>query len=201
MDSLVNFNTNDNDSLKININELYQKKQIKDINTKNNYNKILSRIHSKIRCASKGIHEVYHCWYIMPEMLIGIPNYDYRDCTAYIIEQLRNNGFIVRYTHPNLLFISWNHWIPDYVRNEYKKKTGILINEYGNKIDVNNEDNISDDKKILTNNNNNNNNNNNILLSKKIKPSKQEYNNISQYKPSGSVVYTEKILKHLDLNN
>ena len=63
-----------------------------------------------------------HCWYVMPEVLIGIPKYDYRECTAYIINKLQSNGFIVRYTHPNLLFISWNHWVPQYVRNEIKKK-------------------------------------------------------------------------------
>ena len=33
------------------------------------------------------------------EMLIGVPKYDYKDCTAYIIEKLRDNGFVVRYTH------------------------------------------------------------------------------------------------------
>ena len=37
--------------------------------------------------------------------------------------KLKENGFNIRYTHPNLLFISWKHWIPQYVRTEIKKKT------------------------------------------------------------------------------
>ena len=65
--------------------------------------------------------------------MIGIPKYDHRDCTAYIINQLQENGFIIRYIHPNLLFISWNHWVPQYVRNEIQKKTGMQINGFGEK--------------------------------------------------------------------
>ena len=54
---------------------------------------------------------------------------------AYVIEKLRENGFIIRYTHPNLLFISWKHWVPSYVRNEdFKKKTGQQVDEYGNLV-------------------------------------------------------------------
>ena len=34
-----------------------------------------------------------------------------------------------------MLFISWNHWIPLYVRDEYKKKTGIEIDQFGNKVE------------------------------------------------------------------
>lgn len=195
MDSLVNFNISEKDeSLKININELYENKKIKDINTKNNYNKILARVHSRIKSVSKGINQEFYCWYIMPEVLIGIPNYDYKDCTAYVIEKLRGNGFIVRYTHPNLLFISWDHWIPDYVRHEYKKKTGITIDEYGNKIQ-------EDDTNINSANTNKlDTTDNGILMSKNIKTNKPEYNKISQYKPSGSIIYTDKMLKQLNLD-
>jgi hypothetical protein len=27
--------------------------------------------------------------------------------------------------------ISWNHWVPGYVRDEIKKKTGTQVNSYG----------------------------------------------------------------------
>jgi len=40
----------------------------------------------------------------------------------------------VRYTHPNLLIVSWQHYVPNYVRNEFKKKTGTAIDEYGRPI-------------------------------------------------------------------
>ena len=67
----------------------------------------------------------------MPEMMIGIPKYDYKDCTAYVIEKLRENGFVVRYTHPNLLFISWKQWVPGYVRSEISYQTCNRFNIIG----------------------------------------------------------------------
>jgi hypothetical protein len=70
----------------------------------------------------------------MPEVLVGYPNYNLSDCLVFIVESLENNGFLTRYIHPNLLFISWNHWVPKYVRDEYKKKTGIAIDSMGEQI-------------------------------------------------------------------
>ena len=104
--------------------ELYTKKQQQDLNVLNNYNKILVRIHNKIKYVSKQLINDQCCWYVVPEMMLGIPKYNHKDCTAYVIQKLRENGFIVRYTHPNLLFICWKHWVPTYVRNEIKKQTG-----------------------------------------------------------------------------
>ena len=72
-------------------------------------------------------------------MMIGIPMFDHGACTAYLIDKLRDNGFVIRYTHPNLLFISWKHWVPAYVRNEIKKKTGLVVDGHGNKVDENAE--------------------------------------------------------------
>jgi len=192
---------NEDESLKLNLDELYNKKQQQDLNVLNNYNKILQRIHNKIKYVSKNIVNDNCCWYLMPEMVIGVPKYDYKDCTAYTIEKLRTNGFIVRYTHPNLLFISWKHWVPTYVRNEIKKKTGNVVDEYGNII--NNDD---------TNDNNNNNsafnieNKDNILFSnnKQIKnintSSTKEYKDVKSYKPSGNLIYNNSLLEKLQIN-
>ena len=139
-DSLYNFNDKsdiEDQSLKLNMDELFAKKQQQDLNLLNNYNKILVRIHNKIKYVSRQLINEQCCWYVMPEMMIGIPKYDYKDCTAYVMEKLRENGFVVRYTHPNLLFISWKQWVPGYVRSEIKKKTGNDVDEYGNIVDKN----------------------------------------------------------------
>ena len=200
-DSLYNFNpkSDDNDSsIKINMDELYIKKQQQDLNILNNYNKILTRIHNKIKYISKQLINDQCCWYVMPEMMIGIPKYDYRDCTAYVIEKLRENGFIVRYTHPNLLFISWKHWVPTYVRNEIKKKTGKIIDEYGNIVENNsNSNNIQDQY-------NNANSYDNIIINKSENTSNaknKDYKDIKTYKPSGSLIYNNNLLKKLDIND
>jgi hypothetical protein len=136
----------------------------------------------------------------MPEMVIGVPKYDYKDCTAYTIDKLRANGFVVRYTHPNLLFISWRHWIPTYVRNEIKKKTGNVVDEYGNII--NNDDKNSNITSTLENKDNND----NLLFSnnKQIKnintSSTKEYKDVKSYKPSGNLIYNNSLLEKLQIN-
>ena len=121
--------------LKINLDELYEKKQKNDLNTLSIYNSILNRIHTKIKYESrKNINDQF-CWYAIPEVIIGVPKYDNTTCISYIMNELKENGFILRYTHPNLLFISWKHWVPSYVRNELKNKTGISVDGYGIQID------------------------------------------------------------------
>ena len=81
------------------------------------------------------------CWFVVPEMMLGVPKYNHSDCIAYLLDKLKTNGFNVKYTHPNLILISWNHWIPGYVRTEIKKKANVSIDGYGNIIqDKNNEE-------------------------------------------------------------
>jgi hypothetical protein len=193
---------NEDESLKLNLDELYNKKQQQDLNVLNNYNKILQRIHNKIKYVSKNIVNDNCCWYLMPEMVIGVPKYDYKDCTAYTIDKLRANGFIVRYTHPNLLFISWKHWVPTYVRNEIKKKTGNVIDEYGNII--NNDDNNNNTN--ISNTLENKDAKDNLLFSnnKQIKnintSSSKEYKDVKSYKPSGNLIYNNSLLEKLQIN-
>jgi hypothetical protein len=194
-DAFYNFSNkvdNENDSIKLNIDELYTKKQQQDLNILTNYNKILVRIHNKIKYVSKNLVNENCCWYVMPEVIIGIPMYDYRDCTAYVIEKLRENKFLVRYTHPNLLFISWKHWVPSYVRNEIKKKTGTLVDEFGNII-TNNTQEIKTESES---------NSNELLFSstkqiKNINSTVNNYKDTKSYKPSGNLVYNNNLLERL----
>ena len=203
---LYNFRNDveDDISLKINMEELYEKKQKQAMNILNNYNKILTRIHNKIKFTSKQLINEQCCWFIIPEILLGITKYDVKDCTVYVIEKLRQNGFVVRYTHPNLIFISWRHFVPNYVRNEIKKSTNKNIDEYGNII--NNDE--------LNNQTIDNNNNNLTLFNKKdntefnkdnkIKDKDKDkniYKDIKSYKPSGGLIYNNNLLKKLDLNS
>lgn len=196
-DSLYNFNEKSDDveqSIKLNMDELYSKKQQQDMNILNNYNKILLRIHSKIKYISKQLVNDQCSWYVMPEMMIGIPKYDVKDCTAYVIEKLRDNGFVIRYTHPNLLFISWKHWVPSYVRSEIKKKTGQQVDEYGNLVNINEENESREDgnyNNLILNNNNRS----------KSEKSKNDYKDIKSYNPSGNLIYSNNLLKKLDINN
>jgi len=173
---------------KLNLDELFEKKQIHDLATTKNYNAILNRIHNKIKLTSRQQIDTHYCWFIIPEVMIGVPKYDVATCISYVIDKLGENGFNIRYTHPNLLLISWQHWVPSYVRSEIQKKTGIEVDGYGNIIIKD-----SEDKPLLNNNNNNNNNKDRPLSILKNKDSKP----ITSYKPTGKLIYNNDILDSL----
>jgi hypothetical protein len=122
-------------SEKMNIDDLYESKRQSDLNKLTLFNKILNRIHVRIKTTSKQRMNEQFCWFVVPEIIIGVPKYDQGSCIAYILDKLTENGFNVKYIHPNTLFISWSHWIPSYVRTELKKKTGIEVNEYGVRLE------------------------------------------------------------------
>ena len=173
---------------KINLDELYEKKKQHDISTTNNYKTILNRIHNRIKTTSRQQIGEQYCWFVVPEMMIGVPKYDQAKCISYVIDKLQTNGFCVRYTHPNLLFISWQHWVPDYVRAEIKKKTGINIDGYGN---IKNEE--GEEKSITPNS----------LFNNKLiasTSSNKEVKDINSYKPSGNLIYNNDIINSLKNN-
>ena len=177
----------DNLIQKINLDELYEKKKKHDIQTTNNYNKILTRIHSKIKTTARLQIDDHYCWFIVPEVMIGVPKYNQSLCIAYVIDKLSENGFNVRYTHPNMLFISWEHWVPNYVRDEIKKKKGIHIDGFGNIIK-------SKDKELNTNNSISS----QFKINEKKKNSDNEdFKDTKTYKPSGNLVYNSEFIEAL----
>ena len=183
-------------SEKINLDDLYEKKRQYDLNKLALYNKILNRIHVRIKATSRQKVDEHFCWFVVPEVIIGVPKYDQGSCIAYILDKLKENKFQVRYIHPNTLFISWNHWVPSYVRSELKKKTGIVIDEFGKKID--------EDIKSITNDGDMGPQNMNdfIINAKSVntnskQPQQQSQQNqkkftpIHSYKPSGNLIYDD----------
>lgn len=182
---------------KINIDDLFEKKQKYDLNKLDLYNKILNRIHVRIKLTSRQKLDEPFCWFVVPEVIIGVPKYDQASCIAYLIDKLKTNGFNVRYIHPNAFFISWMHWVPSYVRTELKKKTGIVVNEYGEKINELEENNNKvpfeqkDPNDFMFNIKNPDSN-------AKGKQSKKEYTPINSYKPSGNLVYTDDLLSKIE---
>jgi len=175
----------DDFSEEINLDELYEKKKQLDLSKLEIYNKILNRIHNKIKFISRQKQDQY-IWFLVPEMMIGIPRYNNTECITYVIDKLKNNGFLVKYTHPNMLFISWQNWIPDYVRNEIKKKTNVAIDGYGNIVKkqeaIEDISNVTFDLGTKSKGNN------------KSK-TKEEYKSINNYKPTGNSIYSDFLFK------
>ena len=195
MTNIFNLENIEDFSEKLNIDELYEKKRQYDLGKLALFNKILNRIHVRIKNTSRQKIDEQFCWFVVPEIIIGVPKYDQAACIAYLIDKLKNNGFNVRYIHPNTLFISWLHWVPSYVREELKKKTGLAINEYGQKI-VETDD---DDNKLTFEPKNPN----DFIINmknteQKSKQPKKEYTPIKTYKPSGNLVYGDDLLNRIE---
>lgn len=205
MTNIFDLENFDNFTEKINIDELYEKKQQSDMNKMVLFNKILNRIHTRIRLTSKQHPTDMCCWYVIPEIIIGVPKYDQAGCIAYVLDKLKSNGFLVKYVHPNTIFITWNHFVPSYVRSEFKKKTGIVVDEYGNRVsdkkgaieyDVN-EMEEPDNPNDLMFNIKSNRGDNQDTAGTNSKSSKR-FTPIQSYKPSGSLVYNKEYLDKVE---
>ena len=182
----------DNFREKLNLDDLYTKSHKLDNLRIQVFNKILNRTHDKIKHTSRQRNSEHFCFFVVPEFLVGTPRYDSGACIAYIMDKLIENKFIVKYTHPNLLFISWQHYIPKYKRADFKKKHGYTIDGFGNQIHNKNKQVTSGD------------NMNNLLLNKpvisSVKKEDKNYTEISKYKPTGNLIYNQNLLKKIENN-
>ena len=180
---------------KINLDDLYTRTHKLDDLKLNVYKRILNRAHAKIKHTSRQRNTEHWCFFIVPEFLVGTPRYDSGSCIAYIMDKLMANGFLVKYTHPNLLFISWRHYIPRRERIDFKKKYGYTIDGFGNHV----PDKQSTEKK------NSPTDVNSILVRKSnvpvtVKKANKEYTKISEYVPTGNLIYNKALLKRIETN-
>ena len=177
---------------KVNIDDLFEKNQRRDQKQLSIFNKILNRIHTRIKITSRNKRIDKHIWFTIPEYIFGEPIYDKADCIAYIITKLEVNGFFIKYMHPNTIFVSWDKWVPSYVRQELKKKTGMIINEKGEIIEKQN-DSASEIPNDDINSKLFNDKNNTIKLNQG-----KYYNPIGSYKPTGNLVYNPEIFEKIE---
>jgi len=119
---------------KINLNDLYEKEHKRNLRLLSCFNKILNRIHKRIQIIAKNRNSERHVFFNVPEMVISEPNYDKSHCIAFLKFELESNDFHFNYIPPNTVYVSWHHWIPDYMRDQVKKRTGILIDNLGNVV-------------------------------------------------------------------
>jgi hypothetical protein len=130
---------------KINLDDLYEKNQRRDLKQLSIFNKILNRIHKRIQTTSRNKRVDKYVWFTIPEYIFGEPVYDKAECIAYVVAKLEDNGFFIKFVYPNTLYVSWENWVPTYKRNEIKKKMGLIVDERGNIVDKveDNEDNLN----------------------------------------------------------
>lgn len=94
--------------------DLFEKRKQRDGAKLKSYNKLLEQIYSRIKVASRDGSDpwiIYTC----PPFILGLPKIDLEDCVVYLVYMLRAQTYEVRYTYPNLLYISWKHHEKDYI--------------------------------------------------------------------------------------
>ena len=83
MSNIFSLGDMDNFSEKIDLDELYEKKREHDLSKLDIFNKLLNRIHTKIKITSRQRIDEQFCWFVVPEMMLGVPRYDHADCVGH----------------------------------------------------------------------------------------------------------------------
>lgn len=102
--------------------QLFEKRAARDKSKLKAYNQILNQIHTRIYHTSQLTGNSNALVYTIPPFILGLPSIDLEDCVVYIVHMLRQSGFVVKFTYPNLLYISWKHY-----EAEYNKKQNPIV--------------------------------------------------------------------------
>jgi hypothetical protein len=164
---------------KISIDQLFERKHAQDLKQISTFNKILNRVHRRIQITSRHKRD-RHVWFTIPEYIIGENVYSNPDCVAFVVAKLTKNGFFVRYFHPNTIFVSWDSYVPSYVRSEFKRRSGVTIDENGVVMDTGDEAPAETGAGGSTK-----------------EAAQNPYASIKQYRPSGKLVYNQDIFEKM----
>jgi hypothetical protein len=95
--------------------QLYDKRRTKDMYRLKTYNKILEQIYQRVLTNSRLPQSPCYILFTIPSFILGLPKIDLEDCVVYLVHQLRHAKYMVHYTYPNLLRISWEHHEKAYI--------------------------------------------------------------------------------------
>ena len=179
---------------KINLEDLYEKEQKRNQKMLSTFVKILNRIHKRIQVTAKSKFSDKHIFFNVPEFILGEPNYDKNHCIAYLFSELEENEFFVKYIHPNTLYVSWDKYVPFFVREQIKKKTGIEVDTKGVVIGE------EKDKLLLQNGPSGGGSSENGAESAKGngRNSRNRYKSTDLYKPTGDFVYGSDLFDKIE---
>ena len=107
-----------NNTPQLQVSELYKRRQAKDFARLRAYNQILETIYHRIRVQSNMPNSPCNLLYTIPPFILGLPKIDLEDCVVYVVYQLRQSGFEVRYSYPNMISISWMHHERSYITEQ-----------------------------------------------------------------------------------
>lgn len=118
----------------IDIQSLFEKKVSREEMRLKVYDKVLEKVHKRIKLAASVDGGSTFTTYTLPEVMIGQPLFNAEQCRSYIVTSLTKNGFRIKYTHPNFLMISWDH-----LRKEYETASRVIKTEQNELIDKHNQ--------------------------------------------------------------
>jgi hypothetical protein len=103
---------------KMELNQLYDQRKRRDHARLRSYNTLLEQIYHRVYSSSQLPGTTSSILYSVPPFILGLPKMDMEDCIVYIVFQLRTTGFEVKFTWPNLLYISWKHHEAAYLQSQ-----------------------------------------------------------------------------------
>uniref|UniRef100_A0A6C0HG10 Uncharacterized protein n=1 Tax=viral metagenome TaxID=1070528 RepID=A0A6C0HG10_9ZZZZ len=110
----ISGNTSRPDYPQLKPSDLFDKRRQRDAARLRSYNTILEQIYTRIRTISKQGGDPWTI-FTVPPFIVGLPKIDIEDCIVYLVYMLRQQSYEVRFTYPNLLYISWKHHERDYI--------------------------------------------------------------------------------------
>ncbi len=102
----------------IQLKDLYARRQNRDLSRLRAYEQILQQIMNRIKSHSDLPTHPTSLLYTVPQFVLGLPMLDLKDCILFLVHQLRSSGLEVKYTYPNLLYISWRSYEHEYMKRE-----------------------------------------------------------------------------------
>lgn len=97
--------------------QLFDRRRERDATKLKSYNKILEAIYKRVQTVSKN-QETTWINFNIPVHMISFNVDELEDCITYVVHMLRQQGYEVRYTFPNLLYVSWAKYERDYLLKE-----------------------------------------------------------------------------------
>jgi len=70
------------------------------------YEKVLEICHKRIKLSNNN--NSLRLVFEIPEFIYGYPLFDLNECIKYLLNNLKLNGFLVKYYFPKILYISWD---------------------------------------------------------------------------------------------
>lgn len=98
--------------------DLYDRRVRRDHARLRSYNTLLEQIYHRVYSTSQLSGNTSSVLYTVPPFILGLPKLDMEDCVVYLVWQLRQAKFEVRFTWPNMLYISWRHHEGDYLTRQ-----------------------------------------------------------------------------------